>query len=86
MPGHSYPRVPGYTHRQLEIMADYLNKAIMEIGSQAELARILKIKSQAVHEWNLAPPNRCRQIERACGRKVTRYQLRPDVFGDGSDV
>ena len=40
---------------------------------------------QSIQKWLFAgrvPPERCLAIEKATGGKVTRYELRPDVFGD----
>jgi DNA-binding transcriptional regulator YdaS (Cro superfamily) len=31
------------------------------------------------------PADRCLPIERATGGAVTRYDLRPDIFGDAPD-
>lgn len=53
-------------------------------GSQAELARSLAIRSPSISEWRRrgrVPADRCLSIESATGGKVTRYDLRPDVFG-----
>ncbi|MGH8653633.1 MAG: transcriptional regulator [Gammaproteobacteria bacterium] len=61
-----------------------LNRAIRFLGSQAALARSLGIRPQAVQQWTVTgcvPPKRCRAVEDATGGKVTRYALRPDVFG-----
>lgn len=72
--------------KQREAMGLVLNRAIQEVGSSTDLARALKITLQAISRWEICPPNRCIAVERACGREVTRYELRPDVFGDGTDV
>jgi DNA-binding transcriptional regulator YdaS (Cro superfamily) len=54
-------------------------------GGQVALARRLGITSAAVNQWvtgtRPVPPERCRAIEAATGGAVTRYDLRPDVFG-----
>lgn len=66
-------------------MKTALVKAIEICGGQAELARRLG-KAQA-HVWNwlhrdrAVPADQCLPIERATAGAVTRYQLRPDVFG-----
>lgn len=39
---------------------------------------------QSIQKWLIAgrvPPERCRAIEAATGNQVTRYDMRPDVFG-----
>jgi hypothetical protein len=63
-----------------------LAKAIDLMGSQQALADRLGIKSPSITEWrqrNRVPAERCISIEEATGREVTRYELRPDVFGAG---
>lgn len=66
--------------------SDPIRKAIDEVGSMAALARHLGITKGAVHQWTApgrkVPPEHCIAIERATDGKVTRYELRPDVFGE----
>jgi DNA-binding transcriptional regulator YdaS (Cro superfamily) len=54
-------------------------------GKQSELADRLDVTPQAVSQWVLGirpvPAKHCIPIETATGGAVTRYQLRPDVFG-----
>ncbi len=48
------------------------------------LAKLIKVSHPAVIKWvkrGKPPAGRCIAIESATGGKVTRYQLRPDVFG-----
>lgn len=69
-------------------------KAVCEIvGSGSRLAEMLDVTPQAVSKWVAAdrtPPERCIDIELICQRirpgAVTRYDLRPDVFGDKPDA
>ncbi|GGD58015.1 YdaS family helix-turn-helix protein [Pseudoxanthomonas indica] len=51
--------------------------------TQAALARVCGQKPQAVTRWlkTKAPAKHCVAIEEATGGVVTRYDLRPDVFG-----
>lgn len=53
-------------------------------GGQAALARELGISPQAVNQWvtgrRPVPVRWALQIERLTG--ISRYDLRPDVFGD----
>jgi DNA-binding transcriptional regulator YdaS (Cro superfamily) len=61
-----------------------LDKAIAVLGSQDALADALFIKSPSISGWRdrqRVPAERCIAIELATGGVVTRYQLRPDVFG-----
>jgi DNA-binding transcriptional regulator YdaS (Cro superfamily) len=64
---------------------DPLNRAIEAVGSQQALADALDIKSPSISGWRQAgrvPVERCVAIERATAGSVTRYELRPDVFGE----
>lgn len=64
---------------------DALDRAITELGTQEKLAAALGIKSPSVSEWRKRgsiPVERCAAIETATHGNVTRYELRPDVFGE----
>lgn len=39
------------------------------------------ISSQAVSQWERVPAARCLVIEQATRRRVTRHELRPDIYG-----
>lgn len=57
-----------------------LSEAIRRAGGVRGLARLLgDVSPQAVAIWAVAPPVRVLDIERVTG--VSRYRLRPDVFG-----
>jgi len=61
-----------------------LDLACDHAGSQLGLARLLGIRSPSISEWRRrgrVPAERCAAIEAATEGKVTRYDLRPDVFG-----
>lgn len=61
-----------------------LEAAIRAVGSQKRLADLLKIKSPSISQWRdrgQVPADRCLAIETATAGAVTRYELRPDVFG-----
>lgn len=61
-----------------------LERAIAEVGSQAELAR--RIGKKQAHIWNwlnrdkAVPAEAVLPIEEATGGKVTRHELRPDLY------
>ena len=57
-----------------------LQEAIREAGGVAALARALDIKTQSISGWTRCPADRAIDVEVATGGKVTRYELRPDVF------
>lgn len=65
---------------------DALNKAIEAAGGVGKLASSIKVAQNVVSNWRLrgqVPSDRCIAIEQATG--VTRYELRPDVFGTKPD-
>ncbi len=65
-------------------MTTALRIAIELLGSQAALARRVGIRPQAVQQWTVkgrVPAARCLSVEQATRGRVSRYDLRPDVFG-----
>lgn len=61
-----------------------LERAINHLGTANALAKKLGLFPQHVHNWKSrgVPAQRCIDIEQATEGAVTRYELRPDVFGD----
>lgn len=69
-------------------------RAVKACGGQARLAGLLGGRVRPQHIWNwlnrdkLVPAEYCRAIEKIAaehGERVTRYELRPDVFGDAPE-
>ncbi len=61
-----------------------LMQAVAYFGNQARMASALAESQQTVSYWvraGRAPERACIPIERATEGAVTRYALRPDVFG-----
>lgn len=61
-----------------------ISKAAEIVGGISSLAALCKVSPPAVFKWvkkNQAPANRCIDIENVTNGLVTRYDLRPDVFG-----
>lgn len=62
--------------------ADRLNEALIARGSEAS------VKQQNISYWlkkpETFPGEYCIATEQIVGGKVTRYQLRPDVFGESA--
>jgi len=50
-------------------------------GKNVDLARLLKLTESAISQWKRVPWPRAIEIEEKTGGKVTRHQMRPDVFG-----
>jgi len=69
-------------------METALSKAARLAGSQTGLAAKLGLTPQAIQQWidqGRPPAKRCLAIEAAVGGAVTRYELRPDIFGPMPD-
>jgi len=56
-----------------------LRDVLRLIGGTRALARELGIDHAAVSRWERVPPLRVLEVERITG--VSRYRLRPDVYG-----
>jgi DNA-binding transcriptional regulator YdaS (Cro superfamily) len=68
-----------------------LQRAVDIVGGQTALAAALGEPIKQGHVWywlekkgGEVPAEHCAAIERATDGKVTRHDLRPDVFGSGS--
>ena len=64
-----------------------LLRAIETVGSQAKLAATIGRTQPDISKWlhrdkQGVPAEVCIAIERATRGRVTRYELRPDVFGE----
>lgn len=66
-----------------------IQRAAKVCGGGTALAKALGLTAPCVYQWlngtRPVPAERCRAIEAACGGKVTRYELRPDVFGESPE-
>ena len=66
-----------------------IDRLIKAAGNQSELARRLKIRPQAVQQWvstGCIPAERVIACERAVNGKVTRHDLRPDIYPAEDDA
>ena len=61
-----------------------LEKAILILGNNSQLAKKIGITPWAVSKWNVnrPPKKRCLAIEAATGGQVTAEELRPDINWD----
>lgn len=68
-----------------------LERAVEKVGGQSALARACggRVKQQHIWHWlnrlGKCPAEHALLIEKACNGVVTRYELRPDVFGKQSE-
>lgn len=67
-------------------MAAALQRALGLIGGPTKAARAAGCTPQAVDQWQVCPPGRVLSIETATEGKVTRYQLRPDIYGEAPEL
>jgi len=58
-----------------------IRKALKLAGGTVKLASLLGITPQAISQWKRTPVNHVLKIEEATGGEVTRYELRPDIYG-----
>jgi DNA-binding transcriptional regulator YdaS (Cro superfamily) len=69
---------------QTTVGIDALKRAYEILGSQRALADAVGIKQPTVHKMldrgNRVPAEWCLPIEKATDGKVTRHQLRPDLY------
>ena len=73
----------------LNMNASPLETAIKLAGGVPAVAKSLCISQPAVHRWRARgklPADRAIHLERATNGQVTRYELRPDVFGPAPDA
>ncbi|MEG3641275.1 transcriptional regulator [Magnetococcus sp. PR-3] len=58
-----------------------LRRAIRVSGGGSVVAKSLGISPSAVSQWQRCPAERVLEVERLSQGRVSRYLLRPDVFG-----
>lgn len=62
----------------------YLEKAIKVAGSQSALARAIGVRQCHIWNWlnrnKKVPASQVLKIEEALQGKVTRFELRPDIY------
>src|SRR4051812_23639096 len=59
---------------------DALERAIVEAGGVAALARAINVTPQAVSQWDRVPAERALAVEKATEGRITRQELRPDLY------
>jgi DNA-binding transcriptional regulator YdaS (Cro superfamily) len=63
-----------------------IRRAASAVGNPYRLARLMGLSHVAVAKWlrlGRPPAERCLEIERLTG--VSRYELRPDIYGPPQD-
>lgn len=63
-----------------------IKSAVKKVGTQGRLAKLLGVTQGMVSAWSTGrkkvAPHWCSRIERATDNAVTRFELRPDIFGE----
>lgn len=65
--------------RSVALRPEIIIEVLEAAGGLRCLSRSLGISSAAVARWGNVPAERCLEVERITG--VSRYRLRPDVYG-----
>lgn len=55
-------------------------EAAKEVGGVTRLAELLGIKRPALYQWKRVPAERVLKIEELTRGKVTRHQMRDDIY------
>ncbi|MEQ8507452.1 MAG: pyruvate, phosphate dikinase [Rhodospirillaceae bacterium] len=63
-----------------------LEQAISAAGGTASLARSINVTPQAISQWERVPAERVIAVEEATGGKISRSDLRPDLYPNGGAV
>jgi len=63
------------------LMDEPLKRIIQSVGGMRPLARSLGISPQAVAQWRHVPAKHVLAIETIINAEVTRYEMRPDIYG-----
>lgn len=61
-------------------MNTIVTQVVEAAGGAAALARHLGITSQAISQWSRIPSDRVIPIERLLGGRLTRHDMRPDLY------
>tara|TARA_R110000765_G_C18753658_1_gene588205 strand:+ start:589 stop:786 length:198 start_codon:yes stop_codon:yes gene_type:complete len=62
---------------------DIIKKAVKAAGNMSKLARACGVTPQAVRKWVVRgqiPAEQVLNVEKATEMRVTRYELRPDIY------
>lgn len=72
--------------RMPKIRNKALQKVVTMVGGQSAMARLCGVKQPTVFYWlqNKTPPLRVLQIEKIANGLVSKHELRPDLYPEGS--
>lgn len=63
-----------------------MKKAIKIAGGGVVVAKAIGITPQAIYQWELCPPQWVLGLEGLSKNRVTRHDLRPDIFGPSQEA
>src|SRR5262245_21591175 len=66
--------------RRAHMRDNALEKAIIQAGGVAALARAINVTPQAISQWERVPAERALAVEKATEGRVPRHELRPDLY------
>lgn len=61
-------------------MIEIVQHAAETLGGTKQLADALRCTRQALSQWKQVPRGRVLEIEEVTGGKITRHQMRPDLY------
>lgn len=61
-------------------MIDSVKKASEIVGGVTVLANMLGCSRQSLYQWDNVPRGRVLEIEELTGKKVRRFDMRPDIY------
>ncbi len=64
-------------------LIDTVKRAADLVGGVPALADMLGVKRQTFYQWQRVPAERVLQIETATQGKLTRHEMRPDLYPQG---
>jgi len=72
-----------YVFNLYYVLMSPITKASQILGSQAQLAKTLRVSAMAVSQWKgRIPAERVLQIYRVTDGRVTPHEMRPDIYPD----
>lgn len=63
-------------------LAAAINDYYLKQCSCKEICKDCRVTRQAIEQWQEVPPKRVIAVEKVSQGKVTRHQLRPDIYPD----
>ena len=68
--------------KKMNVTKEKLTQVIALVGSHTTLAKTIGVSRQSISAWlrRGVPARHVIALERATGGKVTRYDLRPDLY------